>query len=146
RSSRGRATPIVVPTSDPVNPRPGARVNLVVLLPHAEAKDGDGSVPSAVERLQVNPRQTRGGVEPGPVAEQQRQDVHQDLVHQTPLQALTGYVSAENFKVLASRGGQGRGDRFPDVAGEVRDSRGRRVGWPMGEDERRSGEGVPFVA
>jgi hypothetical protein len=103
-------------------------------------------VPRAVERFQVYPRETRGGVEPDAVAEQHRQDVYQDLVHESPLQALAGHVSAEDFEVLPSRGVQRRGDRFPDVTGEVRDLRGRRVRRLVGEDERGSGEGVAFVA
>src|SRR5206468_4103972 len=88
------------------------------LLADAEAKDGDGSVPRAAERFQVDPRQTRGGVEPDAVAEQHRQDIHEDLVHETPPQALTGHISTEDFEVLAARSVQCRGDRFPDVTGE----------------------------
>jgi hypothetical protein len=38
------------------------------------------------------------------VAEQDRQDIHQDLVHESPPQALTGDVSAEDFEVPAARG------------------------------------------
>ena len=80
-------------------------------------------MPCAVERFQVYPRETRGGVEPDAVAEQHRQHVYKDLVHESPLQALTGHVSAEDFEVLAARSVQCRGDRFPDVTGEVRDIR-----------------------
>src|ERR1700749_2106686 len=98
-------------------------------------------MPRAVERFQVYPRETRGGVEPDAVAEQHRQDIHQDLVHESPLQALTGHGSTEEFEVLAARGVQCRGDRLPDVTGEVRDLRGRWVWRPVGEDERGSGEG-----
>ena len=93
------------------------------LLADAEAKDGDGSVPRAAERFQVDPREARGGVEPDAVAEQHRQDIHQDLVHQAPLQALTGHVSTEDLEVPAARSVQCRGDRFPDVSGEVSDPR-----------------------
>src|SRR5215471_9712086 len=96
------------------------------LLADAEAKDGDGSVLRAAERLQVDPPQTRGR-EPGAVAEQHRQDIHLDLVHEPPLQALTGHVGAEDLQVLAARSLQCRADRFPDVTGEVRDTRLRRV-------------------
>ena len=72
------------------------------LLPaDAEAKDGDGSVPRAVERFQVYRRETRGGEEPDAVAEQHRQDVYQDLVHQPPPQALARHVSPEDLQVLA---------------------------------------------
>jgi hypothetical protein len=39
-------------------------------------------------------------VEPDAVPEQHRQDIHQDLVHEPPPQALTGHVSAEDFEVL----------------------------------------------
>ena len=72
-------------------------------------------MPRAVERFQVYPRQARGGVEPDAVAEQHRQDVCLDLVHEPAPQALAGHVSAEDLEVLASGGGQGRGDRFTDV-------------------------------
>jgi hypothetical protein len=94
--------------------------DLVGLLADAEAKDGDGSVPCTVQRFQIYPREARGGVEPDAVAEQHWQDIHQDLVHEAPLQALTGHVGTENFEVLASGTVQCRGDRFPDVTGEVR--------------------------
>jgi hypothetical protein len=70
-------------------------------------------MPRAFERFQVYSRETRGGVEPGAVAEQHWQDIHQDLVHESPLQALPGHVSTEDFEVLPARGVQCRGDRFP---------------------------------
>ena len=76
------------------------------------------------------------------VAEQHRQYIHQDLVDEPPPQALAGHVGAEDLQVLAARSVQRRGDRFPDVTGEVRDLRVRRVRRPMGEDEHGSGEGV----
>ena len=112
----------------------------------AEAKDVDGSMPRAVERFQVYRPQTRGGVEPDAVAEQNRQDVHQDLVHEPPLQALTGHVGTEDFEVLPACGVQCLGDRFPDVTAEVRDLRVRRVRRPMGEDEEGPVKGVAFIA
>jgi len=45
-----------------------------LLLADAEAKDGDGSMPCAVERFQVDRRKTRRREEPDAVAEQHRQD------------------------------------------------------------------------
>src|SRR5262245_27275971 len=96
------------------------------LLADAEPKDGDAFRLRAAERLQVYPTETRGG-EPDAVAEQHRQDIHLDLVHESPPQALTGHVGAEDLQVLAARGLQRRGDRLPDVTGEVRDIRLRRV-------------------
>ena len=98
------------------------------LLADAEPEDGDATRLRAADRFQVYPGEARGGVEPDAVAEQHRQDVYQDLVDESPLQALAGHVSAEDFEVLAARRVQCRGDRFPDVTGEVRDIRGRRSG------------------
>jgi hypothetical protein len=118
--------PLVVPV-----PRPG-------LLADAEPKDRDGSRPCAVERFQVYPGQARGREEGNAVTEQDRQDIHQDLVHESPPQALTGHVGAEDFEVLAARGAQCRGDGFPDITGEERDRRVRRVRRVVGEDELRS--------
>jgi hypothetical protein len=115
------------------------------LLADAEPEDGDGARPRAADRFQVYPRETWGR-KAGPVAEQHRQDIHQDLVHEPALKALAGHVSAEDFEVLPARSVQCRGDRLPDVTREVRDIRGRRVRRPMGEDERGSGEGVAVVA
>ncbi len=65
-------------------------------------------MPRAVERFQVYPRETGGGVDPDAVAEQHWQDIHQDLVHEPALQALTGYVGTEDFEVLSARGVQCR--------------------------------------
>ena len=118
--------PLVVPV-----PRPG-------LLADAEPKDRDGSGPCAVERFQVYPGQAGGREEGNAVAEQDRQDIHQDLVHESPPQALTGHVGAEDFEVLAARGAQCRGDGFPDITGEERDRRVRRVRRVVGEDELSS--------
>ena len=66
----------------------------------------------------------------------------QNLVDETPPQALAGHVGAEDLQVLAACGVQRRGDRFPDVTGEERDLRVRRIRRPMGEEEERSGEWV----
>ena len=52
-------------------------------------------------------------------------------------QALAGHVGAEDLQVLAARGVQCRGDRFPDVTGEDRDIRVRRLRRPVGEEEQR---------
>ena len=90
-------------------------------------------------------RETRGR-EADAVAEQHRQYVHQDLVDEPPLQALTGDVGAEDLQVLAARSVQCGGDRFPDVTGEDRDVRVRRLQRPMGEEEHGSGEGVVDAA
>jgi hypothetical protein len=84
------------------------------------------------------PGEARGGEQASPVAEQDRQDEHHDLVHESPPQALTGYVGAEDFEVLAARGAERGGDGFPDITGEERDRRVRRVRWLMGEDELSS--------
>ena len=65
-----------------------------------------------------------------------------------PPQALTGHVGAEDFEVLAARGAQCRGDGFPDITGEERDRRVRRVRRDVGEDELSSpvvGRGVRAV-
>ena len=78
-------------------------------------------MPGAVERFQVYPRVTRGGVKPDAVPEQHWHGVHQDLADETSLQALTGHVGTEDFEVFPARGVQCRGDRFPDVTGEVGD-------------------------
>ena len=112
------------------------------LLADAEPEDGDGSRPCAVERFQVYPGEARGREEANAVAEQDRQDIYQDLVHESPPQALTGHVSTDDFEVLAACGVQCRGDRFPDVTGEERDRRVRRVRRLVGEDEL----GSPVVA
>src|SRR6476469_1326671 len=88
------------------------------LLADAEPKDGDGSRPRAVERFQVAPVEARGREESNAVAEQDRQDVHQDLVHEPSPQALAGHVGTEDFEVLAARGVQRGGDGFPDITGE----------------------------
>src|SRR6185369_5269676 len=63
------------------------------LLADAEPKDGDGSRPCALERFQLDPGEARGREKANAVAEQDRQDIHQDLVHEPPPQALTGHVS-----------------------------------------------------
>ena len=76
-----------------------------------------------------------GDEEANAVAEQHRQDVHQDLVDEPAPQALTRHVGAEDLKVLAARGAARRGDGFPDVTGEERDRRVRRVRRLMGKDE-----------
>jgi hypothetical protein len=47
-------------------------------------------------------------------------------------------TSAEDFEVLAARGAERGGDGFPDITGEERDRRVRRVRWLMGEDELSS--------
>ena len=112
------------------------------LLADAEPKDGDGSRPCAVERFQVDPGEARGREKANAVAEQDRQDIHQDLVHEPPPQALTRHVSTDDFEVLAACGVQCRGNRFPDVTGEERDRRVRRVRRLVGEDEL----GSPVVA
>ena len=112
------------------------------LLANAEPEDGDGSRPCAVERFQVYPGEARGREEADAVAEQDRQDIYQDLVHESPPQALTGHVSTDDFEVLAACGVQCRGDRFPDVTGEERDRRVRRVRRLVGENELSS----PVVA
>ena len=70
----------------------------------AEPKDCDGSRPCAVERFQVYPVEAGRGEQASPVTEQNRQDEHHDLVHESPPQALTGYVGAEDFEVLAACG------------------------------------------
>ena len=69
------------------------------------------------------------------VAEQHGQYVHEDLVDEPPLQALAGDVGAEDLQVLAARSVQRRGDRFPDVAREIRDLRVRRVRRLVGQEE-----------
>ena len=108
------------------------------LLADPEPEDGDRSRPGAVDRFQVYPSEARGREEANAVAEQDRQDIDQDLIHESPPQALTGHVSTDDFEVLAARGVQGRGDRCPDVTGEERDRRVRRVRWLVGEDELSS--------
>ena len=57
-----------------------------------------------------------------------------------------GHVGAEDLQVLAARGAAGRGDRFPDVTGKVRDLRARRLWRPMCKDEHGSGKGVVHAA
>ena len=96
-SSASRARPLASGTQAP-------------LLADAEPQNCDGSRPSAVERFQVYPGEARGGEQASPVAEQDRQDEHHDLVHESPPQALTGYVGAEDFEVLAGRGAERDGD------------------------------------
>src|SRR6185437_2197264 len=115
------------------------------LLADAEAQDGDGALLPAVERFQVYPLETRGVEEPDAVTEQHGHDIHQDLVHETPPQALTSHVSTEDFEVLPAGCRQGGGDRFPDITAEVGDIRFPRVGRLMSEDEDGSGEGVALV-
>ena len=105
---------------------------------------GDGSRPRAAERFQVYPRETRGG-EPDAVPEQHRQDIHQDLVHEPPTQALTGHVSTEDFEVPPARSVQCRSDRFPDITGKERNLRVRRLRRLVGQDEHSSGR-VAYVA
>src|SRR5258707_7393942 len=90
----------------------------------------------------ARPRRREGDA----VAEQHRQYIHQDLVDEPRLQALAGHVGAEDLQVLAARSVPCRGDRFPDVTGEVRGCRVRRLRRPMGEDEKGSGEGVVDAA
>ena len=108
------------------------------LLADAEPQNCDGSRPCAVERFQVYPGEARGGEQASPVAEQDRQDEHHDLVDESTPQALTGYVGAKDFEVLAARGAERGGDGFPDITGEERDRRVRRVRWLMGKDELSS--------
>ncbi len=60
--------------------------------------------------------------------------------------ALGRHVGAEDLHVLAARGAARCGDRFSDVAGEVRDARIRWLGWPMGEYEHGSRKGVVDAA
>src|SRR5438132_9006869 len=96
------------------------------LLADAEPEDGDGARPRAADRLQVYPAEAWGR-EADAVAEQHRQYIHQDLVDEPPPQALAGHVGAEDLQVLAARGVQCRGDRIPDVTGEDRDLRVRRL-------------------
>src|ERR1700719_2483515 len=108
------------------------------LLADAVPQNCDGSRPCAVERFQVYPGEARGGEQASPVAEQDRQDVHQDLVYESPPQALTGYVGAEDFEGLAACGAERGGDGFPDITGEERDRRVRRVRRLMGKDELSS--------
>src|SRR5262245_30332473 len=57
------------------------------LLADAEPEDGDGARPRAADRFQVYPREARGR-ETDAVAEQHRKYMHQDLVDETPPQAL----------------------------------------------------------
>lgn len=61
-------------------------------------------MPRAVERFEVYRREARGRVEPGAVTEQDRQDIHHDLVHEPSLQALAGHVGAEDLQVLPACG------------------------------------------
>ena len=110
------------------------------LLADAETEDGDASRPRGADWFQVDPGEARRR-EADAVAEQYRQYVHQDLVDKAPLQALGGHVGAEDLEVLAARGAARRGDRFPDVAGEVRDVRMRWLRWPMREYECGSKKG-----
>src|SRR5436305_1153076 len=120
----------------------GLRRRMPGLLADAEPKDGDCSRPCALERLQVDPGEARGREKASAVAEQDRQDIHQDLVHEPSPQALTGHVSTDDFKVLATRGVQRGGNGFPDITGEERDPRIRRVRWFVSEDKLSS----PVVA
>src|SRR6266516_6742667 len=113
--------------SDPTRGKPG-------LLADAEPEDSDGARPRAADRFQVYPGEARGR-EADAVAEQYRQYIHQDLVDEPSPQALAGHVGAEDLQVLAARGAARRGDRFPDVTGEERDRRVRRVRRLMGKDE-----------
>src|SRR6476646_4330421 len=99
----------------------------------AEPKDGDGSRPCALERFQVDPGEARGREKASAVAEEYRQDIHQDLVHEPPPQALTGHVSTEDFEVLAARRAQRGGDGFPDITAGGRDPRVRRARGLVGE-------------
>ena len=107
------------------------------MLADAEPKDCDGSRPCAVERFQVYPGQARGGEEASPRdPEQNRQDEHHDLVHESPPQALTRYVGAEDFEVRR-RGARWR--RLPRISPARNVTAGfRRVRWLMGEDELNS--------
>src|SRR5215472_6286846 len=114
------------------------------LLPDAEPKDGNGACLRVADRFQVDPGEAWGR-EADAVAEQDGQYIHLDLVDEPPLQALASDVGAEDLEVLAACSLQGGGDRFPDVTGEVRDIRVRRLRWPMGEDEHGSIEGVAFA-
>jgi hypothetical protein len=97
-----------------------------VLLADAEPKDGGVSRPRAADRFQGYPREPWGR-EADAVAEQHRQYIHEDLVDEPPPQALAGHVGTEDLQVLAARSVQRRGDRFPDVTGEVCDLRVRRL-------------------
>ena len=60
--------------------------------------DGDRARPRAADRFQGYPPEARRR-EADAVAEQHRQHVHQDLVDESPLQALAGHVSTEDFQV-----------------------------------------------
>src|SRR5690242_13716981 len=71
------------------------------LLADAEPEDGDGARLRAADRFQVDPGWARGR-EADAVAEQHRKYVHQDLVDETPPQALAGHVGAEDLQVLAA--------------------------------------------
>src|SRR5207248_1550096 len=104
-----------------------------ILLADAEPKERDGSRPCALERFQVDPGESRGREKANAVTEQNRQDIHQDLVHEPSSQALTGHVSTDDFEVLAARGMQRGGDGFPDITGEERDPRVRRLRRFVGE-------------
>jgi hypothetical protein len=136
-----RAAPVTSPRSGKLR-----RVSRTTyfLLADAEPEDGDGARPRAADRFQVYPRQARGG-EADAVAEQHRQDVYQDLVDEPPPQALAGHVGAEDLQVLGTGGAARRGDGFPDVTGEERDRRVRRVRRPVGEDELGSGPSPAVV-
>src|SRR6266700_4388856 len=115
------------------------------LLADAEPEGSDAFRLRAADRFQVYPGEAWGG-EADAVAEQDRQDLYHDLVDEPPSQALAGDVGAEDLEVLAARGIQRGGDRFPDVTGEVGDIRVRRVRRLVGEDEHGSVEGVAFAS
>ena len=98
-------------------------------------------VTSRDRELLTGSRSILGRLEADAVAEQHRHHIHQDLVDEPPPQALAGHVGAEDLQVLPARGVQCRGDRFPDITGEERDLRIRRVRWLVGQDEEVSGKG-----
>jgi hypothetical protein len=72
------------------------------LLADAEPEDGGGARLRAADRFHVYPGEAGGKEEADAVAEQHRQYIDQDLVDQSPLQALTGDVGAEDLEVLAA--------------------------------------------
>jgi hypothetical protein len=72
------------------------------LLADAEPEDGDVARPSGADWHQVDPGKARRR-EADAVSEQYRQYVHQNLVHEAPLQALGGDVGAEDLQALAAR-------------------------------------------
>src|SRR5262245_4041339 len=135
------------------HPRPlssGARTRIMSpilsdgLPADAEPEERDGARLRVADRFEVDPGQARGR-EVDAVAEQHRKYVHQDLVDETPLQALAGHVGAQDLQVLAARCVERRGHRFPEVTSEERDPRIRWVRRLVGKDEHGTGQGVLLV-